>query len=175
MRPDDGSGLRPLTSSARPASRPEEPVLGVRGKTRRRGKHGSGRERALVSACLLGVECRYDGKSRLREELVELARKDGAVPVCPEQLGGLPTPRDPSEIVGGGGADVLDGGASVVSSGGKDVPETVLRGAREVLRLARLCAAEKAYLKTDSPSCGPGLGVTAAFLERSGVELIPVE
>ncbi len=131
--------------------------------------------RALVSACLLGVNCRYDGGNRLRGEAVELAREISVVPVCPEQLGGLPTPREPCEIVGGTGADVLDGHAKVVSSGGEDVTENFLRGAREVLRLARLCGAQKAYLKTDSPSCGPGPGVTAAFLERSGVELIPVE
>ena len=131
--------------------------------------------RALVSACLLGVDCRHDGANRLREEIVELARREGAVAVCPEQLGGLSTPRDPSEIVGGKGTDVLDGKARVVSSGGRDVTENFLRGAREALGLAQAYGARKAYLKTGSPSCGPGLGVTAAFLERSGVELIPVE
>ncbi len=136
---------------------------------------GSPGERVLVSACLLGVECRYDGGDRRRREIIDLTSKICAVPVCPEELGGLPTPRQPSEIVGGKGEDVLDGRAKVAFLDGEDVTESFLRGARETLKLARLLAAHKAYLKTNSPSCGPQLGVTAALLARSGIEIVPVE
>jgi len=142
----------------------------------------------LVSACLVGVECRYDGATRLCASLIERTKGGGAivVPVCPEQLGGLPTPRAPNEIVGGDGADVLDGSAVVRDSDGVDRTENFLRGARQTLAIARLLNIKTAYLKQRSPSCGFGFikrgdevvcgnGVTAELLARNGIKIVAVD
>jgi len=142
-------------------------------------------ERILVSACLLGVRCRYDGADNLTPEVVGQAAVRCLIPVCPEVLGGLPTPRPRAEVVGGDGVDVLAGRARVVTCEGRDVTDAFLRGAREVLRVARVLGAREAWLKGRSPSCGvsrihdgsfsrrtrPGPGVTAALLAREGVRL----
>ena len=139
----------------------------------------------IISACLTGCECRYDGKSCLDEKGVEMLRNRKAIPVCPEQLGGLPTPRPPAEIVGGDGFDVLDGRARVVDREGRDVTEAFLKGAREALKIAQAAGARRAILKENSPSCGssfvydgtfsgkkvPGVGVTAALFIRNGIEV----
>lgn len=142
-------------------------------------------ERILVSACLLGVCCRYDGADNLAPEVVERAASCCLIPVCPELLGGLPTPRPPAEVVGGDGVDVLAGRARVVTCEGRDVSDAFLRGARETLRVARVFGVGEAWLKGGSPSCGvshihdgtfshrmrPGPGVTAALLAREGIRL----
>jgi uncharacterized protein YbbK (DUF523 family) len=142
-------------------------------------------ERILVSACLLGVRCRYDGADNFTPEVVERAAACCLIPVCPELFGGLPTPRPAAEVVGGDGVDVLAGRARVVNCEGQDVSEAFLRGAREVLRVARVLGAGEAWLKGGSPSCGvtrihdgtfchrmrPGPGVTAALLAREGIRL----
>lgn len=107
------------------------------------------------------------------------------IPVYPEQLGGLPTPRSRSEINGGDGFDVLQGQARVVNSGGKDVTQFFLKGAKETLKIARLNNIKKAYLKERSPSCGTlkiiskkkvksGPGVTAGLLMERGIEVIGI-
>lgn len=132
----------------------------------------------LVSACLLGVACRYDGASKgLREasQLRELMERAEFIPVCPEVYGGLPTPRDPAERRGD----------AVVTCRGVDVTAQYERGAQEALRLARLTGAHVALLKARSPSCGrgeihnglfdggmmPGDGVTAALLKANGIDV----
>ena len=136
----------------------------------------------LVSACLLGLRTRWDGEARRSEAVVELTRGRRVIPICPEQLGGLPTPRAPAEISEGEGGDVLDGRARVIADGGADVTECHLRGARESLKLAELLSARRAILKEGSPACGasrikragrdlPGMGVTAALLQSKGVRL----
>jgi len=139
----------------------------------------------LVSACLLGIPCRYDGGSSPVPQLQKLATLGRAVPICPEVAGGLPTPRPPAEIVGGDGEDVLDGRARVVRIDGEDVTEAFLRGAEAALSLARRLGVKKAVLKSLSPSCGSdlihdgtfsgglreGVGVTAALLKRAGIEV----
>jgi len=138
----------------------------------------------LVSACLLGVRCRYDGGERLDRALLDQLRRDGCViiPICPEQLGGLPTPRPPAEIKGGDGRDVLSGRAVLTNVEGADVTAAYLRGAGEALRLARRLGCRRAVLKEKSPACGvawikqgdadvPGMGVAAALLSSEGVEL----
>jgi uncharacterized protein YbbK (DUF523 family) len=107
------------------------------------------------------------------------------VPVCPEQLGGLPTPRPPAAIEGGDGGDVLDGRATVVTKDGADVTAEFVRGAHEVLRVARLAGCRMAVLKSGSPSCGVQRGplpsdeqrvridgVTAALLRREGIDVM---
>ncbi|MBN6187984.1 DUF523 domain-containing protein [Aneurinibacillus sp. BA2021] len=139
----------------------------------------------IVSACLIGCECRYDQKDNRVSE-VEAFVKDGkAIPVCPEQLGGLPTPRNPAEIVGGDGFDVLDGKAKVIDNKGNDVTNLFLQGARQALHMAQTVHAKEAILKERSPSCGStfiydgsfsgtkqkGVGVTAALLMRHGLSV----
>ena len=127
----------------------------------------------LISACLLGIPCRYDGASKAQPWAEELAGHHELVPVCPEQLGGLPTPRDPSERREG----------RVVMNTGADVTEQYRRGAEAALRLCRMLGCEAAILKERSPSCGHGTiydgtftgtltdgdGVTAELLLRNGI------
>ncbi len=127
----------------------------------------------LCSACLLGVKCRYDGKSSLNKKVLDLAAKETLIPVCPEQLGGLPTPRSPSEQRNG----------KVVTKDGKDVTDNFKRGAEETLRLAKIYGCKEAILKQRSPSCGygkiydgtfsgkliKGNGVTAELLRKNGI------
>ena len=133
------------------------------------------RPRMLVSACLLGVACRYDGRGQAIPRLNELLAACEVIPVCPEQLGGLPTPRTPSERVG----------EKVLARDGTDVTCAFARGAAEALRLARLTGARLALLKARSPSCGsgevydgsftgrtvPGNGVAAQALVDAGIEV----
>jgi uncharacterized protein YbbK (DUF523 family) len=139
----------------------------------------------LISACLLGIDCRYDGGNCRSEEALGLIDSVDLVPVCPEQLGGLPTPRPGADIHGGDGYDVLDGSARVVSDDGTDVTAEFINGARQVLKIARLYGASTALLKQRSPSCGcgqicrgtdvvPGDGVTAALLKREGLQVNPL-
>ncbi len=125
----------------------------------------------LVSACLLGFNTRYDGLTKTSPACkIEL---QGAIwiPVCPEQLGGLPTPRTPADLVGGQGAAVLAGKARVITRSGADVSEQFISGARQVLRIALEQQVAGAFLKSGSPSCGAGdvLGVTAALLKSNGI------
>jgi len=143
----------------------------------------AGRRTVLVSACLLGISCRYDGDSCPDERLQRLAAQGKALPFCPEVLGGLPTPRPPAEIQGGDGSDVLEGRARVVNIEGRDVTAEFLAGAKEALRLAQHWHIREAILKARSPSCGAGQiydgsfsgrlvegdGVTAALLRREGL------
>lgn len=143
-------------------------------------------EHVLVSACLLGCRCRYDGESKPRADAIARLREVACVPLCPEQLGGLATPRPRQWLVGGDGHAVLDGHARVVNERGEDVTEQFVRGAEETLRLARLFGVELAYLKSKSPACGHGLvdiegewrdgdGVTTALLVRKGIRVLCVE
>ncbi|HHL40015.1 MAG TPA: DUF523 domain-containing protein [Deltaproteobacteria bacterium] len=136
----------------------------------------------LVSACLLGLCTRYDGSHARRREVFDALGARTAVAVCPEQLGGMATPRPRVEIRGGDGADVLDGRAAAVDEEGRDVTALMLRGAFQTLGLARISSAREALLKERSPSCGvvavargagerSGRGVAAALLERNGIRL----
>lgn len=129
----------------------------------------------LVSACLLGVRCRYDGASSPNDAVLSMARRHVLVPVCPEQLGGLSTPRPRHERSGG----------RVVSEHGHDATRAFERGAAEALRVARLSGCRRAILKARSPSCGvgqvydgsfsgrlaPGHGVCAEVLMAAGIQV----
>ena len=129
----------------------------------------------LVSACLLGCACRYDGQSKPHPLAIELARQGRAVPVCPEQLGGLTTPRLPSERQG----------ERVVMQDGRDVTEEYRRGAEAALALCIKHGCKAAVLKEKSPSCGCGFvydgtfsrrliegdGVTAEVLKAHGIRV----
>ncbi len=95
----------------------------------------------ICSACLLGVICRYDGKSKPNKKVINLVGKEILIPVCPEQLGGLPTPREPSE----------QKGRKVFTKSGKDVTENFTKGAEQVLQLAKIFGIKKAILKQRSP------------------------
>jgi uncharacterized protein YbbK (DUF523 family) len=139
----------------------------------------------LVSSCLLGVACRYDGNHSLAQSMVRKALQIHMIPICPEQLGGLSTPRPPSVIVNGDGEEVLRGHARVINDRGEDVTAAFLKGAHQALALAKLVGAQKAFLKGRSPSCGLrtpycekdagyGIGVTAALFLREGIEIIEV-
>ncbi|MFO7895945.1 MAG: DUF523 domain-containing protein [Candidatus Cloacimonadales bacterium] len=133
----------------------------------------------LVSACLAGIKCRYDGKDNKSEYVIDLVRKGQALPVCPEQLGGLPTPRLPAEQAGG----------EVITAAGDDYTAAFQKGAEETLRLAQLSGAERAILKQRSPSCGStkiydgnfrgkviaGQGITAKLLAENGIAIISEE
>jgi uncharacterized protein YbbK (DUF523 family) len=139
----------------------------------------------IISACLLGVACNHEGRGSPRTVVDELAQRYRLIPVCPEVLGGLPTPRAAAELQGGDGADALTGAARVVNVDGEDVTAAYRRGAEAAVAVARAVGASRAVLKARSPSCGsagvydgtfsrrlvPGRGVTAAALAAAGLEV----
>ena len=143
----------------------------------------------LISACLAGRACRFDGSSNQDALVSRLVAEGRAVLVCPEVDGGLGTPRPPAEIVGGDGSDVLAGRAQVVTQQGKDVTDAYLEGARLALEACVSSGAGVAILKARSPSCGLGSiydgtfsrrlvagdGVTAALLREHGIEVLTDE
>ena len=118
----------------------------------------------LVSACLLGMNTRFDGGNNKNEKVLELAKKEVLIPVCPEQLGGLPTPREFAKKVGD----------RVITESGKDVTKEFERGAQEVLKIAKMLGIKEAILKARSPSCGSD-GVLASLLKRNGIKVISEE
>ncbi len=127
----------------------------------------------LVSACLVGLCTRYDGITKAHSGCLIQLQPFSWIPICPEQLGGLPTPREAADIVGGDGRDVLAGKAKVVTGRGIDVTASFIRGAEQILHIARLQNITTAFLKARSPSCAVlgKIGVTAALLESSGITL----
>jgi uncharacterized protein YbbK (DUF523 family) len=143
----------------------------------------------LVSACLCGINTRYDGRNNLNEKVARLLKEGKAVLVCPEQLGGLSTPRPPHEIEAGNGAGVLNGSCRVISVEGKDSAYEFIKGAQETLKIAKDIGAKQAILKAKSPSCGcgkiydgtfsknliPGNGVTTELLLRNGIKVYTEE
>lgn len=136
----------------------------------------------------MGRECRYDGCHN-RDGVLEAelaAAGEEALPFCPEERGGLPTPRPPAWIEARDAGAVLDGHDRVVTEGGGNVTAPFVRGAELALAKCAEFGIEKAYLKERSPSCGvatthvngvpvPGPGVTAALLARAGIEVVGVE
>ncbi len=145
----------------------------------------------MISACLLGLRTRYDGASCAHARALALARTGPVLVICPEVMGGLPTPRPPAEITnssddndcnGGNGADVLDGRCGVKRANGEDVTEAFLRGTEVVAEMARRCDVRYAIMKDKSPACGPchikrdgktvvGRGVCAAKLAHMGIHI----
>ena len=133
----------------------------------------------LVSACLLGAACKYSGGDNLCPQVASLVNAHSLVPVCPEQLGGLPTPRTPAERLGD----------RVVTKDGRDVTEAYVCGAQEALKLAKLFGCDTAILKARSPSCGAqgiydgtftgtvvsGMGVAAQLLRDAGLRVLTEE
>jgi uncharacterized protein YbbK (DUF523 family) len=136
----------------------------------------------LVSACLLGVDCKYNGKNNLNDMLIKLSDKYQFIPVCPEQLGGFSTPRPKAEIVC---EDLAKGIIRVVRESGEDITKHFKNGACQVLKIANLMKVKKVILKEKSPSCGvykiydgsfsgkliDGSGVTTELLKENGIEV----
>lgn len=134
----------------------------------------------LVSACLIGMNCRYDGKSKLNRKCLKIFKKGKLIPVCPEQLGGLPTPREPAEQQKHG---------VVLTKANKNVTKNFIKGARETLKIAKALKTKEAILKSKSPSCSSGLiydgtfsgklikgdGITTALLKKNGIKVITEE
>jgi len=130
----------------------------------------------LVSACFLGIPCRWHGRRAKRRDalLARLKKRYVLVPICPEQLGGLPTPRTSEGLADATGADVLDGRARLIApETGEDVTRFHIAGARVTLEIAQIIGARRAYLKGGSPSCDRE-GVTGELLRRAGIEVIRV-
>lgn len=131
-------------------------------------------KQCLVSACLIGLCTRYDGQSKPSPSCLRQLAGYHWIPVCPEQLGGLATPRPAASLTGGDGYGVLAGTAQVIDSYGTDVTEPFLRGAAMVLTIARAQNIDLCFLKSGSPSCGlePLPGVTAALLLTHGIQVV---
>ena len=133
--------------------------------------------------CLCGVNCKYSGGNNYDESVLEIINEGDAIPVCPEVMGGLGTPRVPHEIVGGDGFDVLEGRAKVLSKDGEDNTDAFIAGAKKVLEIAKKLDVKDVILKSKSPSCGngkiydgsfsgvliDGVGVTTALLIKNGI------
>lgn len=137
------------------------------------------KEKILVSACLLGTNCKYSGGNNYSEEVMEYLKDYEIIPICPEQLGGLPTPRPASEIIGD----------KVINNEGTDVTSNYQKGAEEALKIAKLLGIKKALLKAKSPSCGNGKiyngtfsgtlidgdGITTKLLKENNIEVITIK
>jgi len=145
-------------------------------------------ETILVSSCLLGLPTRYDGRSKASKRVHAYLKRHHLVPipVCPEQLAGLPTPRPKTCFFRGDGRSLLAGDGEVRNEYQQVVNKPFLHGARQVLAIARLSNCQRALLKERSPSCGcreiyrgedrvPGMGVTAALLEKHGIDVFSEE
>lgn len=136
-------------------------------------------KKILVSACLLGTNCKYNGSNNFNEKVIEYIKDKEVIPICPEVLGGLSIPRNPSEIIGN----------RVINNKGKDVTKEYIKGAEEVLKLAKELNIEEALLKEKSPSCGvhkiydgtftntkiDGVGITTKILKENNIKVYSEE
>ena len=137
----------------------------------------------FVSSCLVGINCKYSGGNNYNQKVFDLVKEGKAIPICPEQLGGLQTPRNPAEI------KIIDGKKHVIDDKNKDVTENFEKGAKEVLELSKKLNIEKAILQARSPSCGVGKiysgnfdgkliqgnGILAELFIENGIEVINSE
>ena len=137
----------------------------------------------LISACLVGINCKYNGKNNYNEKALDFVKKGIAIPICPEQLGGLTTPRNPSEI------RIIDNKVHVIDNKNNDVTKEFEKGAYEVLQLAKNLKVDKVILKSKSPSCGigkiydgtfsnnliDGNGILANLLIDNNIEVVDIE
>lgn len=143
----------------------------------------------LISACLAGENCKYNGGNNLHPLFKKMAADQRILLVCPEQLGGLPTPRTPCEILGGDGKAVLHGKARVLDAEGRELTAAFIKGAQKSLDMAQKHDIKLAVLKSRSPSCGcgtiynghfnstlqPGDGVTTALLRQHQIKVLSEE
>lgn len=142
------------------------------------------KNRVAISACLLGVPCRYNGTGKLNEKAIKIFTDHKAIAICPEVLGGLATPRPACEIIGGDGSDVLSGKTKALDKDGNDYTKEFIAGAKNALKIIKDLGIKKIYLKSRSPSCAAGEmydgtfsgnivtgnGVFAALLTQEGIE-----
>jgi len=146
------------------------------------------KEPVLVSACLLGLATRYDGKTKCSKAVMEYLQRENLlpIPICPEQLAGMSTPREKTFFKSGSGLDVLAGEGHAVSESGESMNDIFCRGAWMALQIGHLSHCRRALLKERSPSCGvhliyrgearvPGTGVTTALLIKEGFEVFSEE
>ena len=143
----------------------------------------------LVSSCLCGECCKYSGGHNKCDALLLKYEEEELLKICPEQLGGLTTPREPAEIKGATANEVLNGKGGVYTKSGKNVTKAFIQGAEEVLKIAQTYHIQKAILKANSPSCGKGKvyngafngtliegnGITTELLIKAGIEVITEE
>lgn len=134
----------------------------------------------LVSACLVGINCKYSGGNNYNQKIFDLVKEGKAIPICPEQLGGLNTPRKPVEL------KVINGKRYAIDNEGNNLTENFERGALEVLNLAKNLNINKAILQPRSPSCGvnkiysgnfdnklvDGNGILAELLKQNGIDVL---
>lgn len=139
----------------------------------------------IVSACLVGVNCKYNGENNSNEIVEKFLKDKEFIIICPEQLGGLTTPRNPSEIIYKDGFEVLKGNSKVISCDNVDVTDNFVKGAKEALKIAQMYNCKKALLKEGSPSCGcnliydgtftgkkkSGMGVTSALFTENNIDV----
>ncbi|MFC1482359.1 DUF523 domain-containing protein [Myxococcota bacterium] len=163
----------------------ERPPSEAEGFARRAGAVAQGPVVA-ASACLLGIRCRYDGAAKPLAALADHPDGLTVIPLCPEVLAGLGTPRPPMVFVGGDGASALRGGAVVLDQQGRDCTAALRNAAETALVLARAAGCERVIGKERSPSCGvlqvhtrkgliPGSGLFTAVCRRAGLPVIPDE
>lgn len=140
----------------------------------------------LVSACLIGINCKYNGYNNKNEKVIQYLKDKQFIIACPEQLGGMSTPRDPSEIIELDKDDIIKGQTIVISNKSLDVTNKFKQGAKETLKIANIYNCKEAILKDGSPSCGSsyiydgtfsskkidGVGVTTALLINNGIKVI---
>jgi uncharacterized protein YbbK (DUF523 family) len=138
----------------------------------------------LVSSCLAGIDCRFNGANNLDVKIAKLVKEGTAIALCPEVLGGLPIPREPCEII-----QTSDKKRKVISKSGKDFTKFYLKGAVKTYKICKICGVEKAILKSRSPSCGygkiydgtfkgkliEGNGLTSELLSKNGIEIFNEE
>ncbi len=140
----------------------------------------------LVSACLLGINCKYNGDNNKNEQVEKYLKDKKFILVCPEQLGGMSTPRNPSEIINLDEDNIIEGNTIVINNKNLDVTEEFKKGALETLKIAKIYGCKKAILKEGSPSCGSsfiydgsfkgkkvnGSGVTTSLLRQNSIVVI---
>lgn len=143
----------------------------------------------VISACLLGIPCRWDKKAKLNKKALKFFLQGKAIALCPEVMAGLPTPRPACEIIGGDGEAVLKGKGKVIDKHGKDYSKIFIKGAYSALDSVKKHKIKKAILKSGSPSCGVtyiysgdfseerknGKGIFVALLKKDRIELTEVK
>jgi uncharacterized protein YbbK (DUF523 family) len=146
-------------------------------------------KKIAISACLLGIPCRWNAKSKLNQKAINIASQGNILMICPEILAGLTTPRPACEIIGGDGRDVLIGKAKIVDKNGKDYSKIFIKGAKEALSIIKKAGVKEVILKSGSPTCGGkhiydgtfsgnkklGLGVFAALLKKERIKFTEID